>query len=73
MQRAIIMCDKNIEVKDLPEQLKFKINFPEASLLPLKEIEKNHILKVLASTGNNKTKAAKILQIDRKTLSQKIQ
>ena len=73
VQQAVIMCDKNIEIKDLPEQLKFKINFPKTSLLPLKAIEKNHILKVLAATGNNKTKAAEILQIDRKTLSQKIQ
>ena len=72
IQQAVIMCDKNIELKDLPEQLKFKINFPKTPLLPLKDIEKNHILKVLAAMNNNKTKAAEILQIDRKTLSQKI-
>lgn len=73
IQQAIIMCDKIIEIKDLPEYLKYKINFPETSLLPLKDIEKNHILKVLAATENNKTRAAEILQIDRKTLRQKIQ
>ena len=38
----------------------------------LKEIEKEHILKVLAAVDNNKTKAAEILQIDRKTLRQKL-
>lgn len=35
---------------------------------PLAEIEKRHILRVLASTGGNKTRAAKILGIDTKTL-----
>lgn len=35
-------------------------------------MEKNYINKVLSATGNNKTKAAKILQIDRKTLRDKI-
>tara|TARA_R110002073_G_scaffold72537_1_gene177789 strand:+ start:830856 stop:832181 length:1326 start_codon:yes stop_codon:yes gene_type:complete len=74
IQRAIIMCDKQVEIKDLPEHLKYSINFPEENeqLLPLKEVEKIHILKVLAATNNNKTKAAEILQIDRKTLREKI-
>lgn len=34
--------------------------------------EKNEILKVLAKTGNNKSKAAEILNIDRKTLYNKL-
>jgi DNA-binding NtrC family response regulator len=73
IQRAVIMCDKNIEIKDLPEHLKYQIDFPkEDGLLTLKDIEKKHILKVLAATNNNKTQAAKILQIDRKTLSEKL-
>ncbi|MFO1054341.1 MAG: helix-turn-helix domain-containing protein [Planctomycetota bacterium] len=43
---------------------------PAGDLLrtPLAEIEKRHILRVLASTGGNKTRAAKILGIDTKTL-----
>jgi len=74
VQQAIILADTNtIEVKDLPEYLKFKINFNNSSFISLKEYEKNYILKVLESTGNNKSKAAEILQIDRKTLRQKIQ
>lgn len=74
IQRAIIMCDRRVEVKDLPEHLKYKIDFPEASdeFLSLKEIEKRHILKVLEANNNNKSKAAEILQIDRKTLRDKI-
>jgi DNA-binding protein Fis len=40
--------------------------------LPLAEIEKRHILRVLNSTEGNKTRAAKILGIDTKTLYNKL-
>jgi transcriptional regulator with PAS, ATPase and Fis domain len=73
IQRAVIMCDKRIEIDNLPDNLKYKIDFPEDNLLPLREVEKKYILKVLEATDNNKSKAAEILQIDRKTLRQKIQ
>lgn len=73
LQQAVIMCDKQVQIKDLPEHLKYQINFSEnETQLPLREVEKQHILKVLAATNNNKTQAARILQIDRKTLSEKI-
>jgi len=72
IQRAVIMCDKVIEIEHLPEALKFNIDFPEDALLPLKEMEKRYIQKVLNATNNNKTKAAEILGIDRKTIRQKI-
>ena len=39
---------------------------------PLAEMEKRHILRVLSSTGGNKTRAAKILGIDTKTLYNKL-
>ncbi|MEM0519603.1 MULTISPECIES: sigma-54-dependent transcriptional regulator [Aequorivita] len=72
IQRAVIMCDRTIGVNDLPETLKYQIDFPEDGLLPLKEMEKKYIEKVLAATENNQTKAAEILNIDRKTLRGKI-
>jgi DNA-binding NtrC family response regulator len=72
IQRAVIMCDKIIAIADLPEHLKYAIDFPEESLLPLAEMEKRYIQKVLNSTNNNKTKAAEILKIDRKTLREKL-
>jgi len=72
IQRTVIMCDGNIEVGHLPNSLKFNINFPEEELLPLKEMEKRYIQKVLNATENNKTKAAEILGIDRKTIRQKL-
>jgi transcriptional regulator with PAS, ATPase and Fis domain len=72
IQRAVIMCDRSIEVKDLPQNLKFQIDFPNADYLPLREMEKDYVRRVLASVGGNKTKAAAILQIDRKTLLNKL-
>ncbi|WP_452223455.1 sigma-54-dependent transcriptional regulator [Lacinutrix chionoecetis] len=72
IQRAVIMCDKIVEVAHLPEHLKYVLNFSDDKLLPLKVIEKQYIEKVLRATGNNKTKAAEILQIDRKTIRQKL-
>src|SRR5690606_14851882 len=72
IQRAVIMCDGRVDVKHLPEQVKYKIDFSDEPLKSLKQVEREHITKVLAMTGNNKTKAAEILGIDRKTLSEKI-
>jgi DNA-binding protein Fis len=39
---------------------------------PLAEVEKRHILRVLSSAGGNKTRAAKTLGIDTKTLYNKL-
>ena len=72
IQRAVIMCDKVIDITHLPEHLKYTLEFSSESLQPLKVIEKKYIENVLRATGNNKTKAAEILQIDRKTIRQKL-
>ncbi|WP_424494331.1 sigma-54-dependent transcriptional regulator [Salinimicrobium sp. GXAS 041] len=74
IQRSIIMCDRKIEVAHLPGFLKY----PDPTVMeldvlrPLREIEREHIKKVLSVVDNNKTKAAEILEIDRKTLRQKL-
>lgn len=44
----------------------------EEEILPLKEMERKYILKVLAESKQNKTRAAKILGISRTTLRDKI-
>lgn len=72
IQRAVIMADGRIEIKHLPDFLKFKIDFPDTELLPLREMEKEYIKRVLLHTQGNKTKAAEILKIDRKTLRDKL-
>ena len=72
IQRAVIMSDGKIEIKDLPDFLKFQITFPDTGFLPLREMEKEYVQRVLNHTQGNKTKAAEILQIDRKTLRDKL-
>lgn len=48
-------------------------NSPDESLqLTLAEVEKRHIQRVLASTAGNKTRAARVLGIDTKTLYNKL-
>lgn len=75
IQRAVIFGDDTIDMQHLPEYL--KSHRPEAgsdqqNLQSLKEMEIRHIEKVLRAVDNNKTKAAEILGIDRKTLRQKL-
>jgi DNA-binding NtrC family response regulator len=72
VQRAVIMADGIIDVKDLPDFLKYQIDFPTNELRPLREMEKEYVQRVLAHTKGNKTKAAEILEIDRKTLREKL-
>lgn len=72
IQRLIILSESYITVKDLPQHIFEMPNQPSGELLPLRDIEKQHILKVLEAVGDNKTKAAEILQIDRKTLRSKL-
>ena len=72
IQRAVIMADGIINVKDLPDFLKYQIDFPKNELRPLREMVKEYVQRVLAHTKGNKTKAAEILEIDRKTLREKL-
>ncbi len=41
-------------------------------LLPLDEVEKRHVLRVLDACHGNRTEAAKILGVDRKTLYRRL-
>lgn len=72
IQRAVIMADGPVGIKDLPDFLKYEITFPQEELLPLREMERQYIQRVLVHTKGNKSKAAEILQINRKTLRDKI-
>jgi len=46
IQRAVIMCDRVIEIKHLPDSLKINIDFPSDELVSLKEIEIQQIHKI---------------------------
>ncbi|HSP12915.1 MAG TPA: sigma-54 dependent transcriptional regulator [Salegentibacter sp.] len=72
IQRAIIMSENIIDADQLPSWVKHQLPEEESRSVSLKEIEKQHILKVLALTQQNKTKAAELLGIDRKTLREKL-
>jgi DNA-binding NtrC family response regulator len=72
VQRAVIMADGPIGVKDLPDFLKYDIDFPEEGFIPLRDMERKYIKRVLLHAKGNKTRAAEILQISRKTLRDKL-
>ncbi len=73
IQRLIIMTDgQKIEITDLPSVMRFSITPGSVPFRPLAEEEAAYIRRVLASVGGNKSRAAEILRIDRKTLRDKL-
>ncbi|WP_295334281.1 sigma-54 dependent transcriptional regulator [Flavobacterium sp.] len=72
IQRMIILGGTHLDLQDVPGYLKYELPESEIGLLPLKAVEKAYILKVLEAVEGNKSRAAAILQIDRKTLRQKL-
>lgn len=74
IQRLLIMTDSDtIDVPDLPSLMRFSAQRVAGLNRSLAEVEAEYIRNVLASVNGNKTKAAQILGIDRKTLREKIQ
>ncbi|MEQ8152565.1 MAG: sigma-54 dependent transcriptional regulator [Smithellaceae bacterium] len=73
IQRLIVMTDgKKIEIPDLPSVMRFSAMPGSVPFRPLAEEETAYIRRVLASVGGNKSRAAEILRIDRKTLRDKL-
>ena len=73
IQRLVLMSESDsIEAPDLPSLMRFSALRGVGPHRTLAEVEIEHILSVLASVDNNKTKAAEILGIDRKTLREKM-
>jgi two-component system, NtrC family, response regulator HydG len=73
IHRLVVMTEgERIDVPDLPEPLRFSISIEQDLTRPLAEVEAEYIRNVLASVGGNRTRAAEILQIDRKTLRAKL-
>lgn len=74
VQRLIVMIDGDIiDVPDLPSLMRFSARQDVTLNRTLAEVEVEYIRNVLLSVDNNKTSAAKILGIDRKTLREKLQ
>jgi DNA-binding NtrC family response regulator len=79
LERALTLrSGEGIEVEDLPtgmgrvEPTDLMPN-DEREPPPLRDVERSYILKVLERTGGNKSRAAEILGLDRKTLYRKLE
>lgn len=72
IQRLVVMSESDtIDVQDLPSLMRFRAPGKSGLNRTLEEVEAEHIANVLGSVNGNKTKAAEILDIDRKTLRKK--
>lgn len=80
VERGVVLCLSNtITERELPDFMQTSHNSPttatvgESQPLPLEDIEKTAILYTLNHVGGNKSEAAKLLGITRKTLHAKLQ
>ncbi len=73
IKRIMVMIEGDIvNVPDLPSLMRFSALRSEGLSRTLAEVEADYINNVLTSVNGNKTKAATILGIDRKTLREKL-
>ena len=73
VQRLVVMTDGDlIDIPDLPPLMRFCASTAAGMNRTLLEVERDHIRNVLTNVSGNKTRAAEILGIDRKTLREKL-
>jgi two-component system response regulator HydG len=81
IERAVALAHfEEIQVEDLPEKIRNQQTRRSTSmqgpdhpeLMTLEEVERRHVLRVLEACEGNRTDAAKILDLDRKTLYRKL-
>ncbi len=81
IERAVALARfDQIAVDDLPEKVRtyrrshvvVAADDP-SELIPLEEVERRYVLRVLEAVGGNKTLAAQVLGLDRKTLYRKLE
>jgi DNA-binding NtrC family response regulator len=73
LQRLVVMTDGDeLDVTALPIPMRFSLPRERKLNRTLAEVEQEHIEAVLASVGGNKTRAAEILGINRKSLREKL-
>ena len=74
IQRLLVMSDENeIDVRDLPSLMRFSLQQQNDLNITLAEMETDYVRRVLESVKGNKSKAARILGVDRKTLRSKLE
>ena len=81
VERAVALTQfDQLQVEDLPEKVRdyrqshIIVASEDASdLVPMEEVERRYVLRVLQAVGGNKTMAAQILGFDRKTLYRKLE
>ncbi len=81
IEHAVALTNfERIVPDDLPEKIRlFRNNYillgaeDPMELISMEEMERRYIIHVLKRTGGNRTLAARILQVDRKTLYRKLQ
>jgi two-component system, NtrC family, response regulator AtoC len=78
IERAVVFARyEELVVDDLPDAVRTAAGrsaaaAPLSPLLPLAEAERQHILRVVQAVHGNRTVAAQILGVDRKTLARKL-
>jgi len=81
IERAVALTRfEQITVEDLPEKVRdyqgshiLVAADDPSELVPLEQVERGYILRVLDAVGGNKTLAARVLGLDRKTLYRKLE
>jgi two-component system response regulator HydG len=81
IERAVALTRfDEIVVEDLPETVRdykrtklLPVGEDATPFLPMQEVEKRYILRVLDAVGGNKTSAAQILGFDRRTMYRKLE
>ena len=78
IERAVALTHfEELQVEDLPDKIRtarahHMSGTEHAELLTLEEVERRHVLRVLSACDGNRTDAAKMLDLDRKTLYRKL-
>jgi DNA-binding NtrC family response regulator len=81
IERAIALTEYDkIAVDDLPEKIRsyrrshvLVASDDPTELVPLEEVERRYILRVMEAVGGNKTEAAQVLGVGRRTLYRKLE
>jgi len=81
IERAVALTRfEKLAVEDLPKKIRAYQNqhilsesLDPTELISMEEVERRYILHVMKAVGDNRTSAARILKLDRKTLYRKLQ